>query len=511
MKYSSVFSVSTCVAATVATCFAVVITYQLNSSTTQPPPQEILAQTLELQLRNSLLSALGDSMDNITSVVLSQKAMEITLGKLASRPDVADTAAFQTIIKKELERILESSRSNRQEIIQKLTATIQNRAGQTELTANASFHSPQAPKTTLPSHMQVDSPTPGRPENWCGDEQLFKRSYLMPKRFPFPPIRLVMEKTPGSCDFYISRNFCKMLEADAHFEPEYHVKEVIASFLVGCHYKECMAIDLGANNGWMTAYMLSLGAHVISAEPQADLAGGVRATVELNCWSSRSKVFNAFISADPGANGTKKDGGLWRAGGRVTKSTEKGNSVPMVPLDEVLLMRGNHIHFIKMDADGPEGSWLRRIDQLITEKKVIIDTMVIEAHDCSAELVQRFQQVHGYHTYLLDMHIDQRFLNAKGIDVYSHFKPIEDPPNPWWIEEFYSIRFMRHLYYFKPNMTLSDWEDGILFRHVNDNQYLFTKEILLEPRREHPFYRWPATHSRQQKAGAYKAPKDGLD
>ena len=40
--------------------------------------------------------------------------------------------------------------------------------------------------------------------------------------------------------------------------------------------------------------MLSLGAHVVSVEPQPDLALAVKETAQLNCWEGRSKVLNAF-------------------------------------------------------------------------------------------------------------------------------------------------------------------------------------------------------------------------
>ena len=101
----------------------------------------------------------------------------------------------------------------------------------------------------------------------------------MPKRFPFPPIRLVMEMRPGTCDLYGKPEFCQLFSQDKHFEPEYHIKEVIASFLDGCHARPCAAVEFGANNGWFTAYMLSLGATVLALEPQADMAQAVSRTI----------------------------------------------------------------------------------------------------------------------------------------------------------------------------------------------------------------------------------------
>ena len=84
---------------------------------------------------------------------------------------------------------------------------------------------------------------------------------------------------------------------------ERHVYEVIVSFLAGCTSRRssspppCLAADLGANNGWMSAFMLALGAHVVSVEPQSDLAHAISETAALNCWAARSKVINAFAVA----------------------------------------------------------------------------------------------------------------------------------------------------------------------------------------------------------------------
>ena len=68
-------------------------------------------------------------------------------------------------------------------------------------------------------------------------------------------------------------------------------------------------------------------------------------------------------------------------------------------------------------------------------------------------------------------------------------------PLPWFVEEVFSIRMMRHLYYFRRNMTAADWEVGhtaLTHRYSNygnfkpASQYVLTQEVLLEPRYEHP-------------------------
>ena len=43
-------------------------------------------------------------------------------------------------------------------------------------------------------------------------------------------------------------------------------------FSPDCGRRKCRSLDLGANNGWMTAYMLQLGSHVVAVEPSVDFA-----------------------------------------------------------------------------------------------------------------------------------------------------------------------------------------------------------------------------------------------
>lgn len=250
---------------------------------------------------------------------------------------------------------------------------------------------------------------------WCGADSLYARSYALPPHFPFPPIRLVMERIPGRCDLYKPyKSFCTAMQAGKTFEPEYHVREVIASFLTGCHARRCAALDLGANNGWFTAYMLSLGASVTAIEPQPDLARAAAETVELNCWSSRAQVLAGFLQAHSTAEREVDLVGFkgWRAGnarGEGSATTGLSSRVPVILLDDLLIRTGTRtFELLKLDADGPEGSWLHRIDHLITSGDVNIKTMVVEGHNVSAGILHRMQKTHGYGVYLLDMHIDRR-------------------------------------------------------------------------------------------------------
>ena len=130
----------------------------------------------------------------------------------------------------------------------------------------------------------------------CGTKELLARSYLLPPHWPFGAVPLVMEFEPDACDLYSRKEVCCMITGEYH-DPEAHVREALAAFLSGCHrrprQRPCRALDLGANQGWFTAYMLQLGASVVAVEPQPDLARALNETVELNCWSRQTIVINA--------------------------------------------------------------------------------------------------------------------------------------------------------------------------------------------------------------------------
>ncbi|KAL1527954.1 hypothetical protein AB1Y20_009325 [Prymnesium parvum] len=362
--------------------------------------------------------------------------------------------------------------------------------------------------------MLAGSATSGTAPSFCGGSSLRNRSYLLPAHFPFPPIRLVMERVAGTCDLYSPhRTFCRDMERGKTFEPEYHVREAIASFLTGCLARSCATIDLGANNGWFTAYMLSLGASVTAVEPMPDLARAARETVDLNCWSNRAQIITGLVDAQPGGGGTADLHKLgfkgWRAyngKGEGLEAAGLSSIVPILPLDEVFARAGTReFELFKLDADGPEGAWLHRIEELISAGRLSVKSMIIEGHNTSATDLHRLQQVHGYDAYLLDMHIDRRFLNSEGIDTYSSFRedcwyvnlPTRDDgivkfystcqPLPEFLEEMYSIRLMRHVYHFSRNMTVDDWKVGRALTRFkwSSNQYVFTTEKLLEPRFEH--------------------------
>ena len=161
--------------------------------------------------------------------------------------------------------------------------------------------------------------------------------------------------------------------------------------------------------------------------------------------------------------------------------------------------------FFKIDVDGPEGQWLEQLEILIAAGRLRVQTIVIECHSCDPRVLQLLQRNHGYSVYLLDMHIDRKFLDARGVNVFGHDPSLKFPE---YLEELYSIRFMRHVYRFKPGLTLEQWTDGNHFRRMYCNQYVFTQLPLLEPRREHPDAVLKPSFARRN--GRYSPPKDGI-
>ena len=79
------------------------------------------------------------------------------------------------------------------------------------------------------------------------------------------------------------------------------------------------------------------------------------------------------------------------------------------------------IELIKMDADGPEGSWLEHIERRMSAGSLEVGSILIECNNCQAQTLHRLQREHGYDVYLLDAYINYHFLNGRGIDVTHRF------------------------------------------------------------------------------------------
>ena len=356
----------------------------------------------------------------------------------------------------------------------------------------------------------------------CGNSDLLARSYTLRPRWPFDAFRLVMEFASGTCDLYRkprpgSPTFCCQITGDFH-EPEKAVREAIASFLIGCERRPagrpCNALDLGANNGWFSAYMLQLGAHVVSVEPQPDFARAIKETAKLNCWSAYSTVINARAcpSSDVACmrptNASTCHVGGWRQGGgssqlktvygiRCAEMHGLPSTVRGVALASILLGTSKRAvwDLVKIDVDGPEGSWLQEIDALISAGKLIIRNIIVEASFVRPSQMRRLQHKHGYTAYRLDAHDSRRHMMRTGWDGFSpkgtiaslerfeaqhkeadtaltRFSPhnarygaSDHGPKPagdgvsrlHLEEELFSVRAMRHVFRARPNLSLQAW------------------------------------------------------
>ena len=401
---------------------------------------------------------------------------------------------------------------------------------------------------------------------WCGDAELLARSYTLQPRWPFDPWHLIMETQPGTCDLYARRasHFCCKLTG-AFKEPERHIREFIASSLADCARRPldrpCRSLDLGANNGWMTAYMLQLGSHVLSVEPAVDFAWAIRQTARLNCWTSRLRVVNARACADrrraearavdclSPRNASRCGADGWRYGNQYgppqllkrlgsrclgTLGLPSHYTVRGVLLRELLLDASGGtgvLDLIKMDADGPEGEWMREIEELVRGGALTVRHVVVEGHALGPETMRRFQSDHGYTVLRLDEHDGRRWMLPTGWDAYSqpgqierldrfaaehrHSDSLVQKRTPRFFvngrrrvlpaadnvsrmaleEELLAVRAMRHVFRVRPNMTIQGWVtllNPMIYQGYNFHWALVLDGVrLLEPT-------FPSTRHEQQ-------------
>ncbi|EOD11053.1 hypothetical protein EMIHUDRAFT_104836 [Emiliania huxleyi CCMP1516] len=362
-------------------------------------------------------------------------------------------------------------------------------------------------------------------------EALLERAYTLPPRWPIDAFHLIMELgTPGSCDLYAhrSRGFCCDLgrrEGGRHQrltdEPEPHIMEAIASFLEDCSRRpaarRCRALDLGANNGWMTAAMLALGSHVVAVEPAADFARAINETAALNCWSDRLTIHNSRACVrgiaecfeprhcpDCSGCGGWRWGNIYgldqnkvRYGRNCSSQLTLPDSVSGRDFEELLWEAAGadgRIDLLKMDADGPEGRWMSTLERLISGgadretkergagghsggRRLRVHTIIVEASHVEPRTMVRYQSVHGYTVLRLDQHDGRRWLTPEGFDAFSaegtiepgdrkHCKyspptrlaPMGDNVSRFELEdEWFGVRAMRHVFHIKPNLTEQGW------------------------------------------------------
>lgn len=291
------------------------------------------------------------------------------------------------------------------------------------------------------------------------------------------------------------------------------VREVLTSFLADCRSRPedspCWAADFGANNGWMSMTMLSLGANVISVEPASDFADAINKSAALNCWSHRSIVINAFACErkDRGPRSCMRSRKAWtgyRAGGGPPAGLRNRlRETPGVTIGSILLSRGSsltataetslslrngrseplHYDLLKLDGDGPEGGWMRAIDNLITKSMLSVDVITVEGNNLAAVTMRRFQRLHGYTIYRLQIGDPRRYIGPTGWDERS---PADTPmaslvhkgaqKRNAWEKEIFGLRAMRQLFKASSNLTVEQWETLLApIKGYAGHQWLLTR------------------------------------
>jgi FkbM family methyltransferase len=333
------------------------------------------------------------------------------------------------------------------------------------------------------SYRNSSQPAPAPDDTQCKNASSFlQRSYPFPQFFPFPPWRIVLEEEPGTCDMFGGGDTCKIFSEGKQFEPEYHVREVIASFLTGCTFRKCLAVDIGANIGYFAGAMAALGSHVIAIERQTDLIESFEGTVCINGWQDRAQTLNAWIgiNSPKGEQANVPEGDLGRpiSGGKALTRRQK----PVLPVVNIKdLIAGQNVDFIKIDIDSIEGQLLIELERIINAKEANITTMIIELNyddglkPTLVNALMRLQASHGYHIYVVNCHLHkffgkQRFFNETGQDVTN--QPAHIFPDVF--QEVFFQRLITSLLYVKPNRSEAAFNSWV----SSGVQVLITRDFL---------------------------------
>lgn len=177
-----------------------------------------------------------------------------------------------------------------------------------------------------------------------------------------PGFKFVMTDLYGDCSF---GNYCKAFSTGSEYKGHEHVVEAILFALkVKCSSEQSLAIDLGANIGFFTAIIASLGCNVISLEPQTPLVRFLRATIEVNGWHKMVSLQNAAAGAEVGTLRLHK---LWVLGGAHKQRWNRTMIAPVIPMRHLV---HRDIAFLKIDVDGPDALLLRALLPLLETHNV---------------------------------------------------------------------------------------------------------------------------------------------
>lgn len=319
------------------------------------------------------------------------------------------------------------------------------------------------------------------------DRSLEPLTYLTPAYYPYPRVRLVMETQPGTCNLFWGQatrpNPCDEFSNGSIYEPDPHVREAIATALNHCRWKPCHSVDLGANIGYMTAFMAALGSTVISVEPQLDLAEALKKTVLVNGWQGRVDVY-AGLATMANRAGTAHVGGAFRFY-RGPGLVETAWQAPFINVREKVLASGHHtIDLVKIDTDTIDGELIDGFIQMVQQGLIEVISIITEFLNGTEKMLYTLQRM-GYKIYRLNVHMLLRHFNSTGHDILNDFKPVKLPIAT---EERY---FVGNLKYALKLKNVSD-ERELVEATQNPicpgacTQFLITKLDLEEPSYIHP-------------------------
>ena len=173
---------------------------------------------------------------------------------------------------------------------------------------------------------------------------------------------------------------------------------------------------------------------------------------------------------------------LLESRGRNVSSSELTSSSPL------------HYDLLKLDGDGPEGSWMVAIELLIANRQITVDVITLEGNGLAPNTMIQFQQKHGYTIYRLESGEPLRRIGPTGWDAKSPVgTPMAALPRAPTIgnrtsrddleTEIFSLRTMRHLFKAAPNLTSQEWRvllSPIRAHTYGVNQWLLTRGVELQ-------------------------------
>ena len=315
--------------------------------------------------------------------------------------------------------------------------------------------------------------------------------------WPSPPYRLACPASTlqGDCD-----RLGPASVATNCAEPEVDTAEVLGSLLVGCarHGASCVYVDVGCNIGAFALQAAALGAHVECLEPAPFFARAIRASIGLNSgFDQLTNVSHAAVvrshppSRQLTLHDTFKPCGV--GGAAEQKELHRGHGAWTAPTRTLSsILRGRHVHLLKIDIDSREGELLSEVLHLLQHDRTRVDAILVELGDPSRRLQAcstletlavdptfarynrmchrstagvarpRFGnatdlytlQTMGYTVYRINIHVNREIFDLKGRNVNTrmssqqpHFEPL------------HAVRAIRKLERLRDDTPLSAYPD----------------------------------------------------